>query len=409
MSKADKIADKEPKQTSRAEQKAERKELRTERKTKHKEQRTERKAARRAKRAERKAARKARRAERRARRRARRAYWKEWRQSDYQASREKALAANGQGVMMLSNIKVPPYIYSTRSQLLIISFTTIFALLFINIYTPFNSYTWAPMNDTLYFVSSTIVVGGGMVLVILSRVFMNLFARKRGIYYWLYIVWIICEIGLMAIGFTICAVAMRMQNDFMDALGLSFKNTALIYCIPYIISIIYLSWRENLRRLQAMERANAAQPTAPTEAQPAAPQSVQTTEPEGTPEATHNTQPHAQPAMLHFYDERGELRLSVDSESLIYIEAADNYTCLHYLNKGALRKTMIRNSLKRIGEQLSESNVRRCHRSYMVNLDQVKIIRRGKEGVYLEMGIEGVPDIPISKTYSNDILQWFIG
>lgn len=394
MSKADKIADKEQKQTSRAEQKAERKE-----------QRTERKAARRAKRAERKAARKARRAERRARRRERRAYWKEWRQRDYQASREKALATNGQGVMMLSNIKVPPYIYSTRSQLLIISFTTIFALLFINIYTPFNSYTWAPMNDTLYFVSSTIVVGGGMVLVILSRVFMNLFARKRGIYYWLYIAWILCEIGLMAIGFTICAVAMRMQSDFMDALGLSFKNTALIYCIPYIISIIYLSWRENLRRLQAMERA----PIGTTEAQTTIPHNAQHAEPEATPEVTHTTLPHAQPAMLHFYDERGELRLSVDSESLIYIEAADNYTCLHYLNKGALRKTMIRNSLKRIGEQLSESNVRRCHRSYMVNLDQVKIIRRGKEGVYLEMGIEGVPDIPISKTYSNDILQWFIG
>ena len=237
MSKADKIADKEQQQATAGKDNRSRKEQRAERKTEHKEQRTERKAARRAKRTERKAARKARRAERRARRRERRAYWKEWRQSDYQASREKALAANGQGVMMLSNIKVPPYIYSTRSQLLIISFTTIFALLFINIYTPFNSYTWAPMNDTLYFVSSTMVVGGGMVLVILSRVFMNLFARKHGIYYWLYIVWIICEIGLMAIGFTICAVAMRMQNDFMDALGLSFKNTALIYCIPYIISI----------------------------------------------------------------------------------------------------------------------------------------------------------------------------
>ena len=394
MSKADIVADKEQKQTSRAEQKAE-----------HKEQLTERKAARRAKRAERKAARKARRAERRARRRERRAYWKEWRQRDYQASREKALATNGQGVIMLTSIKVPPYIYSTRSQLLIISFTTIFALLFINIYTPFNSYTWAPMNDTLYFVSSTIVVGGGMVLVILSRVFMNLFARKRGIYYWLYIAWILCEIGLMAIGFTICAVAMCMQSDFMDALGLSFKNTALIYCIPYIISTIYLSWRENLRRLQAMERA----PIGTTDAQTTIPHNAQHAEPEATPEVTHTTLPHAQPAMLHFYDERGELRLSVDSESLIYIEAADNYTCLHYLNKGALRKTMIRNSLKRIGEQLSESNVRRCHRSYMVNLDQVKIIRRGKEGVYLEMGIEGVPDIPISKTYSNDILQWFIG
>lgn len=371
-----------------------------------KEEKLERKLARKAAKAERKSARRSRRAERRTQRRERRAYWREWRQKDYLASREKALSADGQGVMMLTSIKVPPYIYSSRSQMIIIAFTAIFALLFINIYTPFNSYTWAPMNETRYFVSSTIVVGGGLILVILSRIIMNLCSRRRGIYYWLYILWIICEIGLMAIGFTIVAVALRMQNDFMQALGTSFKNTALIYCIPYIISIIYLSWRENLRRLQEMEKANATHPT---------PQSGADERFEEYPEQEYVEQQHTeqvahnQPTMLHFYDERGELRLSVGSESLIYIEAADNYTCIHYLNKGAVRKTMIRSSLKRIGEQLSNSNVRRCHRSYMVNLDQVKIIRRGKEGAHLEMGIDGVPDIPISKTYSNDILKWFIG
>ncbi len=371
-----------------------------------KEEKSERKLARKAAKAERRSARKSRRAERRAHRRERRNYWRVWREKDYQSSREKALSAEGQGVIMLNTIKVPPYIYSSRSQLIIIAFTAIFALLFINIYTPFNSYSWAPMNETRYFVSSTIVVGGGLILVILSRLLMNLYSRRRGIYYWLYILWIICEIGLMAIGFTIVAVALRMQSDFMQALGISFKNTALIYCIPYIISIIYLSWRENLRRLQEMERANASTATPPlgTEESNAEPSEQEHTELRHAEQTTHN-----QPTMLHFYDERGELRLSVGSESLIYIEAADNYTCIHYLNKGAVRKTMIRSSLKRIGEQLSNSNVRRCHRSYMVNLDQVKIIRRGKEGAHLEMGIEGVPDIPISKTYSNDILQWFIG
>ena len=372
----------------------------------NKEEKKERKIARKAARAERRKMRKGRRVERRARRRERRAYWREWRENDYQASREKALNAEGQGVMMLTSIKVAPHIYSTRSQAIIIAFTSIFALLFINIYTPFNSYSWAPMNETLYFVSSTIVVGGGLILVILSRVLMNLCSRRRGIYYWWYILWIICEIGLMAIGFTIVAVALDMQNDFMQALGTSFKNTALIYCIPYIISIIYLSWRENLRRLQAMEQVHGNAVHIQQEVEASEPESGEANTPA---EQSAQISIHQQPTMLHFYDERGELRLSVGSESLIYIEAADNYTCIHYLNKGAVRRTMIRNSLKRIGEQLSQSNVRRCHRSYMVNLDQVKIIRRGKEGAHLEMGIDGVPDIPISKTYSNDILQWFIG
>ncbi len=355
--------------------------------------------------------RKQRRIARRQRRRERRAYWREWRENDYRASRERAIIEGGQSGVNLSRMKVPPYIYSTRSQWLIISFTAIFALLFINIYTPFNSLSWAPMSETIYFVGSSIVVGGGMVLVILSRLLMMLYTRHHGITYWLYIVWVLAEVGLMAIGFTICAVAMKMQDDFMEALGIAFKNTALVFVIPYLISIVLLSWRENTRRLHSMEQQVSSANGSPIASTPQPTTTEEEREDElreERPQQPHKEQ-HAVATHINFYDERNELRLSVESDSLIYIEAADNYTCIHYTSKGALRKTMIRSSLKRIGEQLAESNVRRCHRSYMVNLDQVKIIRRGKEGVYLEMGIEGVPDIPISKTYSNDILKWFIG
>lgn len=93
--------------------------------------------------------------------------------------------------------------------------------------------------------------------------------------------------------------------------------------------------------------------------------------------------------------------------NLLYLESADNYVCIWYLNKGQLTKFMLRNSLKAIEESLADTNVLRCHRSFMVNFDQVKVIRREKEGVYLELGIEKVPDIPISKTYSEKVTRWF--
>jgi hypothetical protein len=38
----------------------------------------------------------------------------------------------------------------------------------------------------------------------------------------------------------------------------------------------------------------------------------------------------------------------------------------------------------------------------------VKVLRREKEGVFVELGIEGVPDVPISKTYSDSIQKWLI-
>ena len=115
----------------------------------------------------------------------------------------------------------------------------------------------------------------------------------------------------------------------------------------------------------------------------------------------NQTEAAVRQSVFSFYDEKNELRLSVKRSNLLYLESADNYVCIWYLNKGQLTKFMLRNSLKAIEESLADTNVLRCHRSFMVNFDQVKVIRREKEGVYLELGIEKVPDIPISKTYSE--------
>ena len=76
--------------------------------------------------------------------------------------------------------------------------------------------------------------------------------------------------------------------------------------------------------------------------------------------------------------------------------------------KGVLTKFMLRNSLKSIEESLAETNVLRCHRSYMVNFDQVKVIRREKDGIYLELGSRESPGYPNIKTYSEKVTHWFM-
>jgi hypothetical protein len=35
------------------------------------------------------------------------------------------------------------------------------------------------------------------------------------------------------------------------------------------------------------------------------------------------------------------------------------------------------------------------------------VIRRDKEGISLELGVEKAPDIPVSKTYGDKIARWF--
>ena len=110
--------------------------------------------------------------------------------------------------------------------------------------------------------------------------------------------------------------------------------------------------------------------------------------------------------LVSFYDERGELRLSVRHDHLLLLEAADNYVCVWYLSNGEPKKIMVRNSLKRLSGHLDGSGIIRCHRSYMVNIDQVKVVRREKDGAMLDLGIEGVPAIPISQTYNESVTKW---
>ena len=110
--------------------------------------------------------------------------------------------------------------------------------------------------------------------------------------------------------------------------------------------------------------------------------------------------------IIPFYDERGELQLSVTKENLLYVESADNYIYIWYMKGNLPKKLMLRNTLKRTAELLADTNVMRCHRGYMVNMEQVKVLRREKENFYLELGIEGVKDIPVSKTYGEAVLKW---
>ena len=113
-------------------------------------------------------------------------------------------------------------------------------------------------------------------------------------------------------------------------------------------------------------------------------------------------------SLISFRDERGVLQLSVAKENLLYIESADNYICIWYIKNEQLKKQLMRITMKEISEQLAETNIVRCHRSYMVNLDVVKVMRREKENLFLELGYPNIKEIPISKTYGEQVLRRLI-
>ncbi len=275
---------------------------------------------------------------------------------------------------------IPRYLLTKRNQIILVTSAAAFALFFIIVYQPFGVLQWGRerVSEFMFVIYSLLIVLLGMSIVAISRVIMYYHTKKHEISILNYAIWVFVELAIMAIAYTICSILADVQEDIWVAFKSALQNTSLILLIPYIICITTFTLQDKNERLRQIE--------------------------DDFDKAV--AQKMASKGLISFYDERGELQLSVTKDNLLYIESADNYIYIWYMKNNLPKKLMLRNTLKRTAESLAETNVMRCHRGYMVNMEQVKVLRREKENFYLELGIEGVKDIPVSKTYGDAVMKW---
>ena len=279
------------------------------------------------------------------------------------------------------NTKIPAYLYEKSNVIRLILLTATFALLFINIFQPFGSRGWYPhISDFKYFFFSSLIILTGMLVVVVSRLIMLSYTKKSDLYLWQYLLWIVIEIVAMSLFYTLFSKYIPkegLNRDILEIFRQSTINTSLVLLLPYAILWLYFSWRDKNNLLQKLAKAEP---------------SVEV----------------AKKNLIAFPDEKGELKISIMLENLLYVDSADNYATIHYLNKSKLSHYLIRNSLKWMEEHLTkDSPLVRCHRSYIVNLDKVKVLRKTKEGIFLELDTDTTPDIPVSKTYYERVMSKF--
>lgn len=275
------------------------------------------------------------------------------------------------------NQKIPNYLYEKGNIVRLIIYTAIFALAFINIYKPFGSQKWYPVSELKYFIYTSLIILTGVLVVVVSRIILYYHAKKYPISLWHYLVWIFAEIVAMSLFFTLFEkLILKNSTELIDLLRNATLNTGLILLLPYSTIWLYFAWKDNAKKLEKMS----------------------------------NDEPGADSSgknMINFVDEKNELKLSVQADQVLWLEAADNYVKIHYLNKGKVSSFMIRNSLKIMEERLSKTALVRCNRSVMINFDKVKVLRKDKEGIYLGIDQENIPDIPVSKTYADRVMARF--
>ncbi|MBE6193156.1 MAG: LytTR family transcriptional regulator [Rikenellaceae bacterium] len=286
---------------------------------------------------------------------------------------------------------IPKSIFTISKQALVVFVMAVTTVIFITIFRPFRIYesldflvSQKPVHlidstEDAFYLAMTSVVLLGSLMVLCSRIILVKSMREK-LSYRGFLLWCGLEFVVVALGITIWSSALFHPGNtgifslFLKVLG----RTTCILFIPYVFCWLYIIIIDKASQLKALR------------------------------ESLDKDEVANQKAHIILYDDHNEMRLTVKREDMVMIESADNYLCVWYLNNEQIKKTMIRNTMKRVAEQLSDSCMQRCHRSYMINMDRVKILRRDKEGVFIEFGIDGVFDVPISKTYLQNITEWLM-
>jgi hypothetical protein len=271
---------------------------------------------------------------------------------------------------------IPPYLNEKRNIIRLILFTSLFALVFINAYSPFGADRWYNLTRFEFFTYSSLTILLGVLVVVISRILMYHVCKRHTINIWQYLLWIFVEIFSMALAYGLFEkLFLKDARMFTELVKNSSRNTALVLLLPYSVLWLYFSWRDKKEQIERLA---------------------------DYPSSLENSRD-----MIPFYDDKGILRFSIKKENLLYLESAENYVNICYLNKGKVSKYLLRDTLKKIEENFSGTEIVRCHRSYMVNFEKVKVIRKDKDGLKLEFDNPSVTDIPVSKTYVNTVMQTF--
>ena len=271
---------------------------------------------------------------------------------------------------------IPPYLNEKENIIRLILFTSLFALVFINAYSPFGADRWYNLTRLEFLTYSSLTILIGVLVVVISRIIMYHVCKRHSINLWQYLIWIFAEILSMAFAYALFEkLFLKDVRLFTDLVRNSSRNTALVLLLPYSILWLYFSWRDKKEQIERMADVPSFS------------------------DSTRN--------MIPFYDDKGILKFSIKKENLLYLESAENYVNICYLNKGKISKYLLRDTLKKIEENFSGTEIIRCHRSYMVNFEKVKVIRKDRDGLKLEFDNPSVTDIPVSKTYVNTVMQTF--
>ena len=288
------------------------------------------------------------------------------------------------------NKYLPEFLLGKNQMLGTVTFSVLFAIVFLNIYIPFSDTAWFRLGDSIFFLFTAGFIFISMLILIASRILMYHTRKWFRMTYLIYILWSIAEVVLICAFYTFVTIDVQ-QPATLTAMEIFSK--ALLYgtialIIPEILSGMYYSIEDKDKTISLMNSMGVVT----DEEQPSSGDNIQ-----------HNTSDK-----ISLCDNSGSLKFSVSCSNLYYIESDDNYINIWYTdNSGALKMYMMRCRLKTVEETFRNSPLIRCNRKYIVNRQKVKVLKKERDGYVMELDNESIPPIPVTKTYLKNVLKKF--
>ncbi|MBQ1636546.1 MAG: LytTR family transcriptional regulator [Bacteroidales bacterium] len=273
-------------------------------------------------------------------------------------------------------MEAPKYLLHRTSLLESVAFVVAFSFLFLITYHPFSNTNWLGLKPDVL-VPTILFYLCSVGILLISKAGLMLYQIRHTVSVRKYLFWFLGEFVVIAVVYLLFT-----QHWFESDIPITFRLVAraslcvgMILSIPYLIFGLLASNRAKTEEIDALKLSLKDQTAA---------------------QSTN---------LVHFYDFNGVLRISIEVEKIYYIASQDNYVEIRYEMGGKLLNYLLRCRTTRLEKQLESTPLVRCHRSYIVNVDNVTQFKREKANAFLVLSHPEAKRIPVSKSYYKTIAE----
>lgn len=273
---------------------------------------------------------------------------------------------------------IPSYLVEKNQLMGTIVFTVLFSIVYLNIYSPISTTTWFELSRSLVFFLTLGFITLATVILILSRIIMYQSRLTMPLTWGGYVLWSLAEVFVITLLYTYvtCYVIEGTNYSVSEIFPKAIMVVSIVLLIPYTIAAIYGSVNYANKTLRLLNYKDAVS---------------------DSEETVKNGE------LINLTDNNGNVKLSIKLDNLYYIESQDNYIQVFYLSQGDVKSYMLRCKLKTIEETFADSPLIRCHRSYIINSQKIRVIKKEKDGIFIDMDHDSIKSIPVSKGYAEQV------